>query len=601
MATETNYIILWEYDVPIILPYLLNYEAGIWFWTLSPGIIAVTDDNGNTGYYDEQNSTIYNIQSLLIDGEAFSETTSLADCRTTNKSFYYDPATSKLYIHFDAFEPPLDSIISVGGAVGFSMGTFQDSIPYFDDRYYEPRISKIFNIKKSKDPLYYGLLKFVTGKIQAINNDGYFDDWKNRNLYAQATRILLGSVGDDYSEFQRIFSGFVENNSISWEDFSVTLQDIRAGFTRPVASNLLTQSDYAYLNDSNVDSPKPVAYGDIYNAPCICLNEGEVAATYTFLLCDTEFNSVDSLTEVLVDGVDQTAHASLNASSGTFTLSTDYYDPGDEVTASFTVDIKNGVDIIKDLILNYDDKTYLASFWDLTETNAAQAIARDTSVYIDDDTTLSDVIEQVCFDIDALFFPKDDGHYTVRIYSDDRDITKIIYPDEFIDEPDLQNESSQYLTSAIIKYKHNINDDTYLQYENLDYQDIAFSIYKRYKNAVFETNLTTLADAQAKSETILDYSSNVPNIVSRTVKFEHYDLEIMDFIVCSPYTRFDQAPDYGVYEVIGLTKNFDNLEIKLNLRYITDYSMPVDVDYEVLIDESENYIVDESGNTILMR
>ena len=46
MITEN--IILWEYDIPLQRDELLNYEAGIWFWTMTPNDIIVTDDNGNT-------------------------------------------------------------------------------------------------------------------------------------------------------------------------------------------------------------------------------------------------------------------------------------------------------------------------------------------------------------------------------------------------------------------------------------------------------------------------------------------------------------------------------------------------------------------------
>jgi hypothetical protein len=413
--------------------------------------------------------------------------------------------------------------------------------------------------------------------------------------------LKVGDSGDAYSAFTTIFSGYIENDTTNWDRFSVNLQDIRAGLTQPIASNLLTLTDYPHLNESNENKVKPVAYGDIYGAECICLNEDETASTYTFLLCDTEFNNVYSLNKVLVEGVDQTANATLNASAGTFTLATAYYDPGDTVTADFTVNIKNGVDIIKDLIANYDDKPYLASFWNLTETAIAQAISRNTSLYVDNDKKLSKCIESICFDIDGLFFSKDNGLYTVRIYDENRTPVRTIKTDEFLYVPEIENEGSQYLTSAIIKYKKNISDDTYLQIENRDYEAAAFDVYKRYKVETFETMLTTSADANLKAQTILDYSSSVPSVVKRRTKFQNVDLEIMDFIICSPFTRYGAKEQYGIYEIIGITKDFSKYEIELTLKFVDDYPYPVDVVYEVLIDESGEYITDESGDTIAMR
>ena len=501
----SNYVILWEYDKPVNIDLLTGYSPNVWQYKLTPGTVTITDDYGITGYYEDNNATMYNVQSFKANGTDYSIATSISDCESTKTSFYFDYANQIIYIHFEDDGSTYSFYeMFVGAAIGYSYGTMSEG-SYFNDRYYEPRIDKIFNISKKKDPLYYGSLKFVKGEIDCQNEDGHFDNWQDRNLFAQATRLKLGNDGDAYSAFTTIFSGYIENDSTNWEKFTVNLQDIRAGLTQPIASNLLTLTDYPYLNESNIDTPKPVAYGDIYGAECICLNEEETAATYTFLLCDTEFNNVYSLNKVLVEGVDQTANATLNASAGTFTLATAYYDPGDEVIADFTVNIKNGVDIIKDLIANYDDKPYLSSFWDLTETAIAQALSRNTSLYIDDDTKLSECIESICFDIDGLFFSKDNGLYTIRIYDEDREPVKTIKSDEWVNIPDVENEGSQYLTSAIIKYKKNLTDDTYLQIENRDYESAAFDTYKRYKVETFETMLTTESDANLKAQTILDY------------------------------------------------------------------------------------------------
>ena len=54
-------------------------------------------------------------------------------------------------------------------------------------------------------------------------------------------------------------------------------------------------------------------------------------------------------------------------------------------------------------------------------------------------------------------------------------------------------------------------------------------------------------------------------------------------------------------EVIGITRDTRNFEIKLTLKYVKDYTMPSETEYSVLVDESGDYIIDESGNTILIR
>ena len=101
--------------------------------------------------------------------------------------------------------------------------------------------------------------------------------------------------------------------------------------------------------------------------------------------------------------------------------------------------IANGVDIIKYLMLYYEGKPYITTFWDTTETTAARATARDTGIFIDQsDKKLIDILKTVCSDIDARFFQKWNGLYTVRLYDNDRTPVKQIYDSKWINKPSIQ-------------------------------------------------------------------------------------------------------------------------------------------------------------------
>lgn len=608
----TEYNILFEYDKALPQDSFLNYTSGIWQWVISPafdGVKTVLDDRGVTGFYRDNNFLVYDIRSFVVDAVQYNRVYTYADLVATNQSFMYSRSDTKILVHFNNFEPPITfTDISLGATVGFSKGKIGDNKPYFNNIYYEPRISNVFNIKKSKDALFYGLLKYTTGSVNCQNEDGFFDDWRSRNLFAQASRILIGERNDNYNDYELVFQGLIEDDNRTFNDFSVKLQDPRKGLTQPIATNLLTKASFTHLSDSNVDKPKPIKYGIQKNSPCICLNEEQTGTTtFTFLLCDTEFNAVSSITTVYVDGV-VTATASQNLTAGTFNLTMTAGTNQSKVTADFVANnISNGVDIIKDLMYRYDDKNYTSTFWDTTETAIAQAISRDTSVSVTDNKKLQEVIEKVCVDIDGLFFFKDSGVYTIRIYNSARAVTKIIYPDEWTDEtPSIENNGSEFLSSVVIQYNHNQKDNTYDQYENINYKAEVFDTYKTYKSKTIQTNLTTLADAQAKSESVMEISKLVGDVVSRSIPYTT-DIEIMDFVVAAPTSRLkdqkgiDIAPVYNKYEVIGINKNLDNFEIQLTLRYIEPYTMPIDSTFNVLVDESGNFIIDESGNTILIR
>lgn len=609
----TKYNFLFEYDKPIKKNFtFLNYTSGLWQWVVSPawdGVKTVLDDRGVTGFYRDNNIFVYDIRSFVVDAVQYNRVYNYADLMATNQSFMYSRSDTKLLVHFNNFEPPISfNDITLGATVGFSKGQIGDNKPYLNNIYYEPRIQKIFSIKKSKDALFYGLLKYTTGSVSCHNEDGFFDDWRSRNLFAQASRILIGERNDAYNDYELVFQGLIEDDKRTFNDFSVKLQDPRKGLTQPIATNLLTKALFTHLSDSNVDKPRPIKYGKQINSPCICLNEEQTGTTtFTFLLCDTEFNAVSSITTVYVDGV-ATATASQNLTAGTFTLTMTAGTNQGNVTADFIANnISNGVDIIKDLMYRYDDKNYTSTFWDTTETAIAQALSRDTSVSINDNKKLQEVIEKVCVDIDGLFFFKDTGIYTIRIYNANRAVTKFIYPDEWTDKtPTIENTGSEFLSSVIIQYNKNQKEDKYEQYENVNYKSTVFETYKTHKSATIQTMLTSLADAQAKSESVMSISKLVGDVVSRSIPY-CTDIEIMDFIVCAPDSRLkdqkgiDITPVYNKYEVIGINKNLEQFEIQLTLRYIEPYTMPIDSSYAILVDESGNTIIDESGNLILVR
>jgi hypothetical protein len=597
---QSKKIVLYEYDRPVDMTSdLLNYSAGIWQYTLTPGDITVTDDNSNTGYYGYNNLVFYNVQSVNVDGSQLIPVTSIAELYSQDGAFYYDYATTKIYIAFTDYEPPLNKQIYISAVVGFAYNTDVDM--YFNGAYYDPRVSSIFGIKKSKDPLFYGLLKFESGTVKLINEDGNLDDWRSRNLYRQATRLLVGEAGNTYAQYSKVFTGIIGNDSRTWDSLSVKVEDVRAGLSTPVPYNKFTTTDYPDLADGNVDKMIPIAYGAIRNAPAFCLNENESGspATYTFKFCDTEFNNATELTAAYVSGVSVSLSGStIDLTAGTFTLTAaQVNDQFGDVTCDFTgANITNGVDIIKDLMLNYANTTYISALWDTTETDAAQAISRSTSLYIKDQIKLNKAIEKVCVDIDALFFAKDSGLYSIRIYDADRTPVKTIYKDEWTDEPQVDNNSDEFLTSCIIKYNKDQSNDEFYTYEETAYIDDAYAIYKSKQSKTIETGLTTESAATLKARTIMDRSKLVQDVVKRSTKFQNYDLEIMDFVICDPRCRVTGTEVPAVWEVIGINKDLTNFEIQLILQYIKTYT-PVVTTYSVLTDGTD-YITDESGNTI---
>jgi len=569
-------IILYEFGNPVTLYKFLNYCAGVWQLCLSPGTVVVTDDHANTGYYSYDNAVIYAAISLSVDNLYYQEVSSIADALAVPGRWYYDSVTTNLYISFLNYEPPLNKLIEFGVVYGFSKGLTDF---YFNDKYYDPRIVSVFGIKKEKDPLFFGLLKFSRGTVKIINEDGEYDDWNSRRTFRQKSRVLIGEEGDVYDDYKRIYTGIIGDYSQSWHDISIENDDIRSGLTNPLPVNQYLVADYANLKPSNEGKLKPVAYGKIYGAPCMCLTETAAApATYTFHFMDTEFYDAKALTQAYVDGK-AVASAGADLAAGTFTITTALVDGKfNAVTADFqgcsfsgTLE-ENGVEILKDLMLHYGGTLYDLYNYDLTEVSAASTAvsARKTSFYADKQIRLNKAIESICNDIDGLFFVKDSGLYTIRTFDEDRTPVKTIYKDDWWNEPTIKNNTSEFLSSCVVQYQPNQKSNEYSEYNNTDYEEEVDGIYKSKQSKTFKTNLTDSTSADLKSETIMLNSKSPADIVSRQVKFQHYDLEIMDFIYADPKCRNTGTYAPSIWEIIGIDKNIDTWHINLTMKYIKE-------------------------------
>jgi len=566
-------IILYEYGIPNRVHGFINYSGGIYQSPISPGVIVVTDDNANTGYYTNQNAVIYNVQSITVDNMIYTKVLSIAALYTQDRSWYYDSVTTILYVRFANYDPPLSKEIYIGIVYGYSKGL---SDPVFGDKYYEQRIESIFGVKKSKDPLFFGLLKFSSGSVKLINTDGALDNWGNLNLFRQPSKILIGEEGDTYSALKQVFTGIIGNYSYSWDSISIKNDDIRSNLTNPIPYNQYLVADYAQLNTSNVGKYKPIAYGDIRHGICICVDEMTTPAplTYTFSFMDIEHYRPTSTDKIYVEEVDVTASAVVTLATATFTLPAATVDGKfSDVTITFRgADLDNGVEIIKDIMLKYADVSYIASNYDLTEVAAAVTVAgaRNTSLYAHEKQALNKAIEQLCIDIDGLFFAKDNGLYTVRIYSAIRTPVKTIYKYQWKSEPDITNDTDEFLSSVDIDYSKNQKSGDYITYTNTVYESGVIDLYHSTQSKTIKTGLTDSASADLKSEVIMSTSKQIKDIVTRSTTFEHYDLEIMDFVYADPKCRISGTESLSIWEVIGIDKNLDNWNIKLTLRYISE-------------------------------
>jgi hypothetical protein len=586
-------IILFEIDIPAKngeLDFLINHEAGIWKCTLAPGEVTVTDDHSVTGYYS--NDLVddgEDVGSLVVFGVSYSKLYSLEELRLQTEAFYYDPVTTIIYIVFEDKNKPVNynnvDYISLGMTTGFSNMVDGINGGYYDDVYYEPRIVSVPVISKTKDPLFFGFISFPGGTVSLNNHDGKFDRYKDLNIYNQPARLKLGFEGFTLDEFRTVYTGFVESYTWDWSKFTVKINDPRKKLTTSIPKNRFKKTDYADLNDSDVDKLKPVCYGHATGAPLLCVNDGdESAATYLFFLSDTEYHDITSVSTVYLDGIAMSeADWSINLATGIISIAATKYVTRDDqisiaanrgsVTADFIgADIHNALAIIKDVLNHYGSQEFTPTYFNTAEYNRAMSIAADCCWYSAEEKTIKDVIEDCCVASDVSFIVQDDGKYTARTYSTTRSPVRTIKTQEWISEPATSIDESKFLSSLTVLYNKNQGSNKFERYHNADYEVEVTKRYKGLKTKELETTLTTESGAASKSERIMELSKLVPEVVKRTTKIQNIDLEIMDFIIASPVSRPNKKEQFGIYEITGINKNLSSFEVALDMRFIRSYT-----------------------------
>jgi hypothetical protein len=303
----------------------------------------------------------------------------------------------------------------------------------------------------------------------------------------------------------------------------------------------------------------------------------EEPAEYYFHIMDTEYYPVTSVSAVYGDGeLIPSGSWSVNLNTGIITMAAGVAeDFADSVTCDFIgAPIYNAVAIIKDIMAKYANIEFIPTNYDTTETNRTQSRTANVSIYLADEGKVIDAVELCCKDTDIGFIVLNDGRFSARRYESDRTPRRTIETDEWTAPPTISIDESKILSGVTVLYKPRREAGEWSRHHNDDYEVEVNRRYKNLNGREVETNLTTLADAAARSESIMALSKEIFEQVNRKTVFRHVDLEIMDFIVSSPVTRPGSVERPAIYEIVGINKNLDTFDLSLTLQFVRFYTPP---------------------------
>jgi hypothetical protein len=213
--------ILLEIDISSLNAQWVNAGAGIWkvnFDNSYPEVDATLLDGFSS-------QTFTNIGSVQIDAEMLTKVSSLLLVSSTYKSFYYDRASKTLYISIINYDAPFLHTILLGVVSGFSKEEFS---PLGSGSIYEGRLLQVPSVGLTRDPLYFGKISYPSVSISLINTDGAYDSFADTyNIYGNAARIYFGYTELNYTDYQLVYSGYIEKITISEDEVSVAISDKR--------------------------------------------------------------------------------------------------------------------------------------------------------------------------------------------------------------------------------------------------------------------------------------------------------------------------------------------------------------------------------------
>jgi hypothetical protein len=212
------------------LVYLLEFEIGHRIegdaWTVcdAPNTAVFWADLSGEG----KPSRVRECELATSTRVEYTEKASIVECQATAKTWFYDTATGKLYVHTtNGDDPSTANAYLIDARFWDYYCDKQFPSPneiVFNDTWYLPFLSEdsIPDVTLEVTPFSEGGIKQSFGSITLFNGEGLFDSWLNDYVYSAAQAILkVGAPGDAYNTYTTIWKGWTGN--IEWSDEGVVI------------------------------------------------------------------------------------------------------------------------------------------------------------------------------------------------------------------------------------------------------------------------------------------------------------------------------------------------------------------------------------------
>lgn len=210
----------------------------------------------------------YEITGVQEDGTAYTTRTSIATVEANQSSFWYDFATTTLYVHTSDSTDPSNFTIVVIHTIRISNHARKP----FSGRYYEPRVAGFPSFKRYMQHVFFGSSAISFGNLEILNEDGFYDYLLDYVFAGWNMLIKLGGpvIGD--GNYTNVLEGIQEKvPEMTRSRIKIPVRDRARVLKKKIPTTFLAAG--ANVPDESVNKSIPLCFGTCYNVTPLFTND----------------------------------------------------------------------------------------------------------------------------------------------------------------------------------------------------------------------------------------------------------------------------------------------------------------------------------------
>lgn len=609
-----------ELSRPILPKYVISYAPGIWMYPLD-GITNLSIDGTECVYDGIAGESVTMIASVRNDLSDMIPVSSISELIETPDSYFYTldlEPTKMLLLNIGSGGIGRQHYLGKSIVIGLIEGYISDVDDsredgvYYNDIFYDTRVSKIPGISLRRDHLFYGAVQYASGSCSLNNSDGQLDD---KDYLGSIIKIYGVPDGADRSAWGLMYTGVISSVNVG-DEYQLNFTDPRTQLDTDLVPGEITIGTDTKLipvgyNQITKQSIVPIEETDTHVTFAVCAGKGSAiggsvdtargVAHYPRSIDRIYMRSSDDTAWVYyeenqirtVDDADGsetivpvTGLLSKNLYRGTVTILIDYAMNGDEyeeMVADYfgwhsigTDPALTGGEIILDMLIMFGAVQYSAANFDLQQLSVEllkiKTESRKVSYSITERKKLMDIITDIAYSCDMLVPVLSDGRIAMRVDTKTTTVRYIIPHSSNLKELSESTDLRDVVTATRITYGSGDPKPVYQDTSNDATLAKRWRLHNTYEH---ETCLTDIESVKAKSDAILE-QSNEPRKQTEwqiALDTENMLLDVVDAVIASR----DRNGNRAVYDIVSINKM--PLEGIITIRGAQRYTLDQEEDY----------------------